>query len=85
MANWYDMLEEERRCAGDASPIIGVAPYGIDLHKEFYAGYGVFGGEPFTAWSHERVYFPVGYDGSEWVGSAPRNPCDEVMHHQGGG
>lgn len=54
------------------------------LDKEFDAGYGGENGEPFTAWTSERVYFPCCYDGSEWVGSAPRNPCDEATGHQGG-
>ena len=30
------------------------------------------------------VYFPICYDGAEWVGHAPRNPCDIAMEHQGG-
>jgi hypothetical protein len=42
-------------------------------------------GEPFTAWGEKYVYFPVCYDGAEWVGSAPRNPCDKATEHQGGG
>ena len=35
-------------------------------------------GKPFTAWTERRVYFPAMYDGSVWVASAPRNPCDEA-------
>jgi hypothetical protein len=55
-----------------------------ELQVEFYGGYGGHNGKSFTAWTDARVYFPVVYDGAEWVGSAPRNPCDEATEHQGG-
>lgn len=51
----------------------------------FDDGYGSIEGKPFTAWTKDWVYFPVCYDGAEWVGSAPRNPCDIATEHQGGG
>lgn len=54
------------------------------LDKEFDSSFGWSQGEPFTAWSQNRVYFPLVYDGAEWVGSAPRNPCDEATPHLGG-
>ena len=55
-----------------------------ELDREFYAGFGGSEGEPFTAWGKDWVFFPVVYDGSEWVGSAPRNPCAIATRHQGG-
>ena len=58
------------------------------LDREFDDGYGGSEGAPFTAWTPTRVLFPVVYDGSEWVGSAPRDPTPEAManplYHQGG-
>ena len=54
------------------------------LDYEFDDGFGGSCGHSFTAWSEKYVYFPVVYDGSEWVGRAPRNPCDEATPHQGG-
>lgn len=54
------------------------------LDADFDGGYGSAKGEPFTAWSQNRVYFPIVYDGAEWVGSVPRNPCDEATAHLGG-
>lgn len=54
------------------------------LNKEFNCGFGGSEGEPFTAWGEKYVYFPVVYDGAEWVGSAPRNPCKEKCSHVGG-
>lgn len=56
-----------------------------ELSAEFNTGYGNQKGEPFTAWGEKFVYFPVCYDGAEWVGSAPRNPCEVKTYHQGGG
>lgn len=55
------------------------------LDVTFDTGYGSAQGPSFTAWSANRVYFPLCYDGSEWVGSAPRNPCEQACVHQGGG
>ena len=61
-----------------------VAKTDFDGDREFYDGYGFVEGEPFTLWTKNRVYFPIVYDGSEWVGSVPRNPCDEATEHLGG-
>lgn len=55
-----------------------------ELNIEFDDGYGLKEGIPFTAWGKKFVYFPICYDGSEWVGSAPRNPCNIKLLHQGG-
>lgn len=55
-----------------------------ELNKVFDDGYGGIEGKPFTAWSAKYVYFPVVYDGSEWVCRVPRNPCDEPTEHCGG-
>lgn len=41
-------------------------------------------GKPFTAWTKNRVYFPICHDGAESCGSAPRNPNGEACAHQGG-
>lgn len=56
------------------------------LLEEFDNGYGTSEGYPFTLWTKTHVYFPVVYDGSEWVESVPRNPPDtpEPKEHVGG-
>lgn len=54
------------------------------LDTRFYAGYGGEEGSPFTLWTSNRVYFPICYDGAEWVGSAARNPDGKPTKHQGG-
>lgn len=56
-----------------------------ELDREFDPGFGSTHGIPFTLWTKKRVYFPVCYDGSESVGSVPRNPCDVKTFHVGGG
>lgn len=52
--------------------------------EEFDDGFGGSEGDAFTAWSKNFVYFPVVYDGSEWVSSVSRNPCDVATEHIGG-
>ena len=55
------------------------------MDVEFDESYGIKEGPSFTLWTKKRVYFPVQYDGSEWVGSVPRDPCNEITRHMGGG
>jgi hypothetical protein len=55
------------------------------LLVRFDSSYGGTNGPKFTAWGLKRVYFPAQYDGSEWVASVPRNPCEQVTDHVGGG
>lgn len=72
------MLGPRRSYEEDADAV-----YSLD--HQFDSGYGDPEGCSFTAWSDSRVYFPICYDGAEWCGSAPRNPCDTALEHQGGG
>lgn len=55
------------------------------LDAQFDNDYGSINGCPFTAWTTEHVYFPIQYDGAEWVGSVPRHPNGKALRHQGGG
>lgn len=60
-------------------------PNGGQLIAPFDSGYGLAEGIPFIAWGPHYVYFPVVYDGSEWISYVPRNPCDDfVPQHVGG-
>ena len=77
---WRALLAEE---AGD-DEIVAVAPDPTVLDVPFDPGYGGSNGPEFLAWSDSRVYFPVVYDGAEWVGSAPRNPQAQGQGHVGG-
>lgn len=55
------------------------------LDREFDAGYGCAEGGAFCAWTEKRVYFPVQYDGAEWVSSVSREPDGHPIYHVGGG
>ena len=85
MANWKEMLEEEFEDRGDSFEKMETTLTEQELVKEFDNGFGCEEGVPFTAWGDKYVYFPIVYDGSEWVGSAPRNPSKEITQHMGGG
>jgi hypothetical protein len=84
MATWYEMLKDEMKLRGDDFESRICTLDEADLKVAFNVGYGHLNGRPFTAWGENWVYFPLSYDGSESVGSAPRNPCDIAMPHQGG-
>ena len=81
MANWKELIDY----ALDGDSLISCTLTEKELIRNFNNGYGGSEGEPFTAWSEKYVYFPVVYDGAEWVGRAPRNPSDEATKHVGGG
>ncbi len=55
------------------------------LDEPFDTDFGGTEGCWFTLWTERYVYFPVKYDGAEWVCSVPRNPNDEATAHVGGG
>ena len=85
MATWRELIADEMKSHGETlSDLISCTLSDEGLDRGFHAGYGGEQGSPFTAWSETWVYFPICYDGSEWCGSAPRNPCDKAMCHQGG-
>ena len=80
MTTWR---KEIKSTAGD-DVIISCTLTEEQLDTPFHDGYGGHKGLPFTAWSETKVYFPVVYDGAEWVGYVYRNPCDEASEHWGG-
>lgn len=84
MTTWRTELAEAMKTADDPGPIIAVAPDEAVLDIQFDGGFGGSNGTPMLAWTETRVYFPVVYDGSEWIGSAPRNPQSEGQAHVGG-
>lgn len=56
-----------------------------DMEMEFDAGHGLIKGCKFTIWTERGVYFPVSYDGAEWVGNVSRNPDGKPTRHIGRG
>jgi len=90
--SWNKMLaaELERRNDTFVSLCIEIegTPTFVPLnHYQFSAtfdtSYGRCKGCHFTAWGESHVYFPVTYDGAEWIGSVPRNPEPCATEHFG--
>lgn len=85
MTTWKKQLKYELEENGeDFDCIISSTLTEEQMNVEFDGGYGAVEGEPFTVWTNDYVYFPCSYDGSEWVGSASRNPNGKPTKHQGG-
>lgn len=82
---WRKELADAMKEANDPGPVVAYAPDEAAFDAEFYGGFGGTEGPQVLAWTEERVYFPVRYDGAEWIGSAPRNPQAEGQDHVGGG
>ncbi|WP_299501362.1 hypothetical protein [uncultured Roseobacter sp.] len=83
MATWKNLLDSEREHVGDQSRIIAVAPAELDWDRNFDDGFGDEYGQPFCAWTERRVYFPISYDGKEWIGSVSRAPDGKPLRHFG--
>ena len=83
--NWYELLKEATEETGDNIDKLQTTLTSDELYKSFDSGFGGTCGKEFTAWGERYVYFPVQYDGAEFGGYAPRNPCDEKTKHWGGG
>jgi len=84
MENWNEMLREAFENTGDDFIKMKTTLTEEELSRKFDTGYGGHNGNPFTAWGKKFVYFPVVYDGAEWVGWAPRNICKIKTNHVGG-
>lgn len=84
-ANWRLLLTEAMQDRGESmADLVSITLTDEQLDKRFDDGYGGSEGEPFTAWTANTVYFPIVYDGAEWVGSVSRNPDGKPTRHQGG-
>ena len=81
---WLDQLRIARIAADDTEGDAILAPNAAAFNAEFYDGYGTAEGPPVAAWTRRRVYFPVTYDGAEWLDSAPRAPQENGQEHVGG-
>ena len=85
MSNWKILIESEMESRDETlADLVSNTLTELDMLEEFDSGYGCSEGKPFTAWSEKNVYFPLCYDGSEWVGSVSRNPDGVPTYHQGG-
>jgi hypothetical protein len=83
--SWKDGLTKACEKNGEKFEDLKIFIADGELERKFDNGFGGEEGAPFTAWGPGYVYFPICYDGAEWVGCAPRNPCEIALKHQGGG
>jgi hypothetical protein len=85
MNNWKEMLLDVMWEQGETlADIEANTMTDEEMNKEFDSGYGGTKGVSFTVWTKNTVYFPICYDGAEWVGSVSRNPDGKSTEHQGG-
>tara|TARA_R110000868_G_scaffold302443_2_gene562967 strand:- start:237 stop:500 length:264 start_codon:yes stop_codon:yes gene_type:complete len=83
--NWAELISKEMKENNDALiDIVFCTLTNEEMVEKFNDGYGGSEGKPFTCWTTNHVYFPVVYDGAEWVGSVPRNPRNRATSHFGG-
>ena len=82
---WRDLIAYCMEVEGHGETIDDLVVVTGDLDVEFYCGFGLVKGKPFTAWTKKRVYFPVDYDGAESVRSASRRPNGLTTPHVGCG
>lgn len=85
MATWRELITREMDKHNDVWNPSLCTLTDIRLDEQFDDGYGGIEGRPFTLWTQQRIYFPVCYDGAEWVGSVARHPDLKPTDHQGGG
>ncbi len=78
MTNWRILITDELTLNNETwEDVVHCTP--LDADKEFTDSLS----EPFTLWTHNRVYFPVAYDKYQWVKSVPRDPCGLATKHIG--
>lgn len=85
MTNWKERITATLTDCGETWKDVESCTLTDDeMAESFNSGFGGTEGLPFTVWTVKRVYFPICYDGSEWVGSVARNPDGKPTEHQGG-
>jgi hypothetical protein len=85
MTNWKKLIQEEMQEHEEGfGDVVECTLTDEELLVEFNDGFGCSNGAPFTLWTTNRVYFPVTYDGAEWVKSVSRNPDGKPTYHFGG-
>jgi len=86
MTSWKELIGEVLKYRKETwEDVVFCTLTEAELNVQFDDGYGGTEGKPFALWTEKCVYFPVCYDGSEWVSSISRNPVNEPKNHVGGG
>ena len=85
MNNWKTMLDGALKKNGESwDDVEANTLTEEEMAENFDAGYGGTEGRPFTVWTNNSVFFPICYDGKEWVGRVSRHPDGKPTGHQGG-
>ena len=85
MSTWRQLIGDCLKASKESwSDVVSNTLSEKDLDVKFDSGYGGSEGKNFTMWTAKRVYFPVVYDGAEWVASVSRDPDGEPTGHVGG-
>ena len=85
LTSWKDMLSRALRDNNETwDDVESNTMTRGEMRRKFEKGYGGTKGVPFTVWTSKSVYFPVCYDGTEWVGRVSRHPDGKPTEHQGG-
>ena len=86
MTTWRELIAGHMGKWGESlsQPFTATFDEGASFDREFDDGYGAPEGGHFTLWTDKRVYFPVVYDGAEWVESVSRHPDGQPTEHVGG-
>ena len=85
MTTWRNLILMSLKADGESwKDIESCTLTDSELDISFDNGYGGSEGLPFTVWTKQRGYFPLVYDGAEWVGSVSRHPDGKPTPHQGG-
>lgn len=83
--SWKELFEDKFKDTGDSWENVESSTLTEEqLNTRFDCGYGGIEGDFFTVWTKDQVYFPICYDGAEWIGSVSRNPDNKPTTHQGG-
>ena len=82
LKTWRELISSEMKKHADSfDNLVSCTLSDDDLDEEFDSGYGKTRGKPFTLWTKDRVYFPLSYDGLEFVGSVSRFPDGKPTEH----
>jgi hypothetical protein len=86
MTNWKELIEYDMDFYDDSFENVESCTLSKEeLLVNFDPEHGSTEGKPFTLWTKTRVYFPLCFDGGEWVGSVSRTPDGIPTPHMGGG
>ncbi len=84
--SWKEMIDKELKLNEESwDDVESCTLTEEELNIKFDTGYGGIRGKPFTLWTKNSVYFPLCYDGAEFVGRVSRNPDGKPTGHHGGG